>query len=207
MVSALQHFKEAAVKKILVICLLFMGAFAFAKEEVGYVYFRFEVLDTPWTGYVPPNAQNLEHMVCLDITFKSNLPKEYTDYFVDLFENQEINTGLNHKVFGGSRKSFALFTRTADGFISRRPFAKKWDHPNGAWDTPNLGSYESYREGVMQQIIVNSVQFILNTGGDEKLSAQAAGDTSLPDFWDDLEQGFRFRTSKLFERKWIIYKE
>jgi hypothetical protein len=180
---------------------------AFAKEELGYVYFKYEVIDTPWTGYVPPNAANLQHIVCLNITFASNLPKEYTDYFVDMYENNEINEGLKHDVFGGRRKSFALFSRTQDGFISRRPFAKRWDHPNGALDTPNLGSYEFfYTEGEMQQTMSRCVQIIINTIGG-KVSARAAGNTSVPDIFDDAEQGFRFRKTNLFERKWIVYKE
>jgi hypothetical protein len=96
----------------------------FAEEESGYVYFKYEVIDTPWTGYVPPEAANLSNMVCLDITFKSNLPKECTDYFIDKFENQESNAGFDSTIFGLHRKIFAIFTRTEDGFVSRRPFAK-----------------------------------------------------------------------------------
>jgi hypothetical protein len=201
------------MKNIFVVCLFFICGFgpsvsaAFAKEELGYVYFKYQVIDTPWTGYVPPNAANLRHMVCLEITFISNLPREYTDYFVDMYENNEINVGLSHQVFGGGRKSFALFTRTKDGFISRRPFAKRWDHPNGALDTPNLGSYEFfYTEGEIQQTMARCAQVIINTIGGN-VTAQAVGNTSVPDIFDDAEQGFRFRKTNLFERKWIVYRE
>ncbi|GHT56083.1 hypothetical protein FACS1894109_04040 [Spirochaetia bacterium] len=200
------------MKNIFVLCLLFVSGFAFAKEELGYVYFKYEVVDTPWTGYVPPHAANLREMVCLDITFISNLPKEYTDYFIDVYENNEINVGLTHAVFGRGRKSFALFTRTENGFISRRPFAKKWDHAE-SWDSPNLGSYEFfYAVGAIQQTMAKCVQFILDTtasvvGTGKGISAQAVGNTSVPNLFDDAEQGFHFRKTKLFERKWVVYRE
>jgi hypothetical protein len=196
------------VKKILVLCLLFLCGFAFAEEELGYVYFKCEVIDTPWTGYVPPGAANLSNMVCLDITFKSNLPKEYTDYFIDHFENSENNEGIavNGRAFSYNGKVVSVFTRTEDGFVSRRPFAKKWDHPDGAWDSPNMGSYENYREAVMQGWFGSGVQGILNTTG-ENLSAKAVGSTAVPGLFEDIEQGFSFRKTNRFERTWIIYKK
>jgi hypothetical protein len=193
------------VKKILVVCLFLVCGLVFADQELGYVYFKYEVIDTPWTGYVPQNASNLSNMVCLDITFKSNLPKEYTDYFIDALENQESNEGFRGGAFGYSGKVFAIFTRTSDGFISRRPFTKRWDHPNGAFDTPNMGNYEGYTESFMQRTIASYVQFILNTAR-ENVSAKAAGNTSVPNIFEDVEQGFRFRKTNLFERKWIVYK-
>jgi hypothetical protein len=194
------------MKKILIVCLLFMRGFVFAEGELGYVYFKYEVIDTPWTGYVPPQAANLSNMVCLDITFKSNLPREYTDYLIDNFENRESNTGFDSSVFGYNQKIFALFTRTADGFVSRRPFAKKWDHPRESWDNPNMGSYEGYREGVMQNQMAHYVEFILYTiGGNAQ--AKAAGNTSVPGLFADVEQGFSFSKTNRFERTWIVYKE
>jgi hypothetical protein len=189
-----------------------MCGFAFAEEELGYVYFKCEVIDTPWKGYVPPRAANLNQMVCLDITFKSNLPKEYTDYFIDFFENSENNEGItvNGRAFSYNGKVISLFTRTEDGFVSRRPFAKKWDHPNGAFDSPNGGSYENYREAVMQGWFVNSVQIILDTAGytaGGNFSAKAVGNTAVPGLITELEQGFSFREINRFERRWVIYKE
>jgi hypothetical protein len=182
-----------------------MGGFAFAEEELGYVYFKFEVMDTPWTGYVPPRAANLSHMVCLDITFQSNLPREYTDYFIDLFENWEVNDGISGAPFSYSGKIFAQFTRTEDGFVSRRPFAKRWDVTRGSWDSPNLGSYEDYRMDVMQHWVVNGVQTILNAAG-ENLTVRVVGDTAIPSLFADVEQGFGFRQTNHFERRWIIYR-
>jgi hypothetical protein len=204
-------FKEAAVKKILVLCLFFMCGFAFAEEELGYVYFKAEVIDTPWTGFVPPRAVNLSNMVCVDIIFKSNLPKEYTDYFIDHFEASEINEGLriNGSAFGYKGKVFSLFTRTEDGFVSRRPFVKKWEVLPGldsSMDSPNMGSYQHYREEVMQGWFVSGVQFIVNTTG-EDLSAKAVGNTAVPGLFEDVERGFRFRQTNVFERKWIVYKK
>ena len=160
------YYKEAAMKNIFAACLFFMCGFAFAQSELGYLYFKYEVTDKPWTGYVPPNADNLGHIVCLDITFISNLPKEYTDYFVDVFENTENNTGVTNP-FGTGRKAFAIFTRTGNGFISRRPFAKKWD------DTMLVGpgNYgQGYTEAEMRKMITSYVHFVLNTGGNRRKS-------------------------------------
>jgi hypothetical protein len=184
-----------------------MCGFAFAQSELGFLYFKYEVIDSPWTGYAPPNADNLAHIVCLDITFISNLPKEYTDYFVDVFENTENNTGVTNP-FGAGRKAFAIFARTGNGFISRRPFAKKWD------DTMLVGpgNYgQGYTEAEMRNMITGYVQFVLNTGGkpEEKLSAKVAGDNSVQDFWDATweGEGFRFQRTNRFERKWVVYKD
>ena len=195
------------MKNIFVLCLVFVCGSVFAQKEIGSVYFKYEVLDIPWTGYVPPNADNVAHMVCLDITFISNLPKEYTDYFVDVFENTENNKGVTNP-FGAGRKAFAIFTRTADGFISRRPFAKQWD------DTMLVGpgNYgQGYREDQMRKVITDCGQFILNTGGKpgEKLSAKVAGDNSVQGLFDATweGEGFRFQRTNRFERTWIVYRE
>jgi hypothetical protein len=74
-----------------------------------------------------------------------------------------------------------------------------------------MGSYEGYTEGTMQKMLVNCVQFILDTGGGtgEKLSAKAVGNTSVQGLFDAVweGQGFRFSKTNLFERKWIVYKD
>jgi hypothetical protein len=67
-----------------------------------------------------------------------------------------------------------------------------------------MESYEGYREGAMQNQIAKYVEFILYTIG-ENSYAKAAGSTSVPGLFEDVEQGFSFRKTNRFERTWIVY--